>query len=88
MFTVAELMPRLTERVRLSSYQAHRLVSGIPDRLSCRCCAILCDVLDSTPSDLITTAAKNLPARRAAGEEPRSTWPLGEPTRVRLTPEG
>lgn len=71
MFTVAELMPHLTERgITLSSSQVHRLVSGTPERLSLPVLATLCDILDCTPTDLITTSAQNLPARRAAGEAP------------------
>ncbi|MFE5375703.1 helix-turn-helix domain-containing protein [Streptomyces mirabilis] len=70
MFTVAELMPHLTERgITLSSSQVHRLVSGTPERLSLPVLATLCDILDCTPTDLITTSAQNLPARRAVGEE-------------------
>ncbi|MFJ1546381.1 helix-turn-helix domain-containing protein [Streptomyces sp. NPDC088246] len=47
MFTVAELMPHLTERgITLSSSQVHRLVSGTPERLSLPVLATLCDILD------------------------------------------
>ncbi|MGW4689861.1 helix-turn-helix domain-containing protein [Streptomyces sp. NPDC004244] len=38
MFTVAELMPHLTERgITLSSSQVHRLVSGTRNDCPCRC---------------------------------------------------
>ncbi|MFI8951517.1 hypothetical protein ACIGO6_34075 [Streptomyces sp. NPDC053750] len=49
--------------------------------------AALCDILGCTPTDLITTSAQNLPARRAAGEEAPIKPAARRPTRVRLTPE-
>ncbi|WP_443048877.1 helix-turn-helix domain-containing protein [Streptomyces sp. NBC_00328] len=86
MFTVAELMPHLTERgITLSSSQVHRLVSETPERLSVPVPATLCDILDCTPTDLIATSAQNLPARRAAGEETLINLAARRPTRVRLT---
>ncbi|MFE2322785.1 helix-turn-helix domain-containing protein [Streptomyces sp. NPDC059385] len=89
MFTVTELTPHLTERgITLSSSQVHRLVSGTPERLSLPVLATLCDILDSTPTDLIATSAQNLPARHAAGEEAPINLAARRSTRVRLTPEG
>ncbi|MER6721427.1 reverse transcriptase domain-containing protein [Streptomyces halstedii] len=64
-----------------------RLVSGTPERLSLPVLATLCDILDYTPTDLITTTAQNLPVRRAAGEEAPINLAARRPTRVRLTPE-
>ncbi|MFJ9032488.1 helix-turn-helix domain-containing protein [Streptomyces sp. NPDC102274] len=88
MFTVAELMPHLTERgITLSSSQVHRLVSGTPERLSLPVLATLCDILDCTPADLIATSAQNIPARRAVGEEAPINLSARRPKRVRLTPE-
>ncbi|MER6365755.1 helix-turn-helix transcriptional regulator [Kitasatospora sp. NPDC001527] len=86
MFTVTALMPHLSERgITLSSSQVHRLVSGAPERLSLPVLAALCDVLDCTPSDLITTTAENLSARRAVGADTPPDPSARRPKRVRLT---
>ena len=67
MFTVAELMPHLTERgITLSSSQVHRLVSGIPERLSLQVLSALCDILSCTPADLVATTAENAGVRKTA----------------------
>ncbi|MER5556526.1 hypothetical protein ABT001_33555 [Streptomyces sp. NPDC002793] len=50
--------------------------------------ATVCDILDCTPTDLITPSAQNLPARRAVGEDAPINLAARRPTRVRLTPEG
>ncbi|MFB6576585.1 MULTISPECIES: helix-turn-helix domain-containing protein [unclassified Streptomyces] len=74
MFTVAELMPHLTERgITLPSSQVHRLVSGTPERLSLPVLATLCDILDCTPTDLIATSAQNLPAAAPPAKRRRLT---------------
>ncbi|MFE7330193.1 helix-turn-helix domain-containing protein [Streptomyces sp. NPDC057565] len=49
MFTVTELMPRLSERgITLSASQVRRLVSGTLERLSLPVLAVLCDILGCT----------------------------------------
>ncbi|KPI33709.1 hypothetical protein OV450_6417 [Actinobacteria bacterium OV450] len=92
LYALGQRTPRLlpvTERgITLSCSQVHRLVSGTPERLSLPMLATLCDILDCTRTDLITTSAQNLPARRAAGEEAPISLAARRPTRVRLTPEG
>ncbi|MET7356576.1 helix-turn-helix domain-containing protein [Streptomyces mirabilis] len=82
MFTVAELMPHLTERgITLSSSQVHRLVSGTPERLSLPVLATLCDILDCTPTDLITTSPPPRTSQPAAppAKRLRSTWSPADP---------
>ena len=70
MFATTDLRPLLAERgVVLSREQVYRLVTGVPERLSLRTLAALCDILDCTPNDLIevdTTpvAAVMVPVRR------------------------
>ena len=89
MFATTDLVAPLRERgITLSASQVHRLVTGVPERLSLPVLATLCDILDCTPTDLIATSAQNLPARRAAGEEAPINLAARRPTRVRLTPEG
>ncbi|MGW7754479.1 helix-turn-helix domain-containing protein [Streptomyces violaceusniger] len=86
MFTVTELMPHLAERgITLSASQVHRLVSGTPERLSLPILAALCDILDCTPGDLITTSAENVSVRRAAGQDAPIDLTARRPKRVRLT---
>lgn len=66
-----DLVPLLAERgVHLSGTQVWRLVTGKPERLSLHTLAVLCDVLDCTPNDLIkpTTAAARAAPRKEAVE--------------------
>lgn len=94
MFSTTELVPLLAERgVELSASQVHRLVTGTPERLSMMLLAALCDIFDTTPTDLIHTSAENAAPRAAAGGEPEpattrsDTHPAIRPTRARLRPE-
>ena len=91
MFTTTGLVPRLAERgITLSASQVHRLVTGTPERLSLPVLAALCDILDVTPADLITTTAGTVAARKAAaGGGPAAAGPGGgiiRPRRARLRP--
>lgn len=53
--------------VDLSSSQVHRLVTETPERLNLTVLAALCQVLDTTPDDLIHTRdAQPKPARTAS----------------------
>ena len=69
LFATTELGPLLAERgVVLSREQVYRLVTGVPERLSLRTLAALCDILDCTPADLVEPVAEaGLARRRAAG---------------------
>jgi DNA-binding Xre family transcriptional regulator len=65
MFTTTELVPLLVERgINLSVSQVHRLVTGIPERLSLPVLAALCDIFEITPAELIATRAENIDLRR------------------------
>lgn len=72
MFTTTELVPLLAGRgINLSVSQVHRLVTGIPERLSLPVLAALCDIFEITPAELIATKAENIDLRRAGtGSEP------------------
>ena len=52
--------------IDLSASQVHRLVSGTPERLSLQVLSALCDILECTPADLVTTTAENAGVRRTA----------------------
>ncbi len=65
MFTTTELVPLLAGRgINLSVSQVHRLVTGIPERLSLPVLAALCDIFEVTPAELIATKAENIDLRR------------------------
>ena len=66
-YTATELVPMLHDRgVDLSASQVHRLVSGTPERLSLQVLSALCDILECTPADLVTTTAENAGVRKTA----------------------
>jgi DNA-binding Xre family transcriptional regulator len=66
-FTATELVPPLRDRgIDLSASQVHRLVSGIPERLSLQVLSALCDILSCTPADLVATTAENAGVRKTA----------------------
>jgi DNA-binding Xre family transcriptional regulator len=71
MFSTTELQPHLAERgIELSVSQVHRLVTGIPERLSLPVMAALCDILGCTPNDLVEPyVAKSTRARKAASQQ-------------------
>lgn len=73
--TATELVPLLHDRgISLSASQVHRLVSGTPERLSLQVLSALCDILECTPADLVTTTAENAGVRKAAtGDVPAPT---------------
>ena len=70
LFSATDLEPLLAERgITLSSVQVWRLVTQVPERLSLPVLAALCDILEASPADLITTSAETAAtaAREAAG---------------------
>ena len=77
LFATTELVPLLGERgISLSASQVHRLVTGIPERLSLPVLAALCDILECTPAELIATRAANATrARPAPAAAPATPWP-------------
>lgn len=93
LFTAADLVPLLAERgIALSSVQVWRLVTEVPERLSLPVLAALCDILEVTPAELITTRAENTAGRSAAtGGTGTGSGAAGpgalRPRRARLRPE-
>lgn len=93
MFTTTDLVPLLAERgITLSASQVHRLVSGTPERLSLSLLVALCDILGTTPADLVVTRAEDLAPRRipAVGDGRPMIIPAGQrpPTRGKLDLRG
>lgn len=85
MFQTSDLVPLLAERgITLSREQVYRLVAGVPERLSLRTLAALCDILGCAPGDLVEPY-RNAPAgrRRAASSDPPP-----RPKRARIVPPG
>jgi DNA-binding Xre family transcriptional regulator len=85
LWQTTELGPLLAERgVELSAAQVYRLCAGVPERLSLRTLAALCDIFECTPGDLIETEA-------TAGRTPVKTTakrPVAKrPRRARITDE-
>jgi DNA-binding Xre family transcriptional regulator len=72
MFATTDLVAPLAERgVDLSASQVHRLVAGVPERLSLHVLAALCDIFDVTPAQFIVTEAETTAPRQvAAGDKP------------------
>jgi DNA-binding Xre family transcriptional regulator len=90
MFATTDLVPLLAERgIALSASQVHRLVTGVPERLSLPVLAALCDILNVTPADLIVTNAENVgPRKVVAGDRPGPINPEAiRPQRARLRPQ-
>jgi DNA-binding Xre family transcriptional regulator len=82
-YTATELVPMLHDRgIDLSASQVHRLVSGTPERLSLQVLSALCDILECTPADLVTTTAENVGVRRTA------TGDLPAPRAARILDDG
>jgi DNA-binding Xre family transcriptional regulator len=90
MFATTELRPLLAGRgVVLSREQVYRLVTGVPERLSLRTLAALCDILDCTPADLVEPVAEpGRASRRAAGPAGGPAGPKElRPVRARIISE-
>lgn len=76
-FTATELVPLLHERdINLSASQVHRLVSGIPERLSLQVLSALCDILACTPTDLVVTTAENAGVRKSGTSDANGQPPV------------
>ena len=90
LFATTELVPLLGERgISLSASQVHRLVTGIPERLSLPVLAALCDILECTPAELVATRAANAAPRRTGTGDAVATAELPtdlRPRRARLRP--
>jgi DNA-binding Xre family transcriptional regulator len=85
LWQTTELAPLLAERgVELSAAQVYRLCAGVPERLSLRTLAALCDIFECTPNDLIETEAT---AGRAPVKATAKRPVARRPRRARITDE-
>ena len=88
MFATSDLMPLLAARgVVLSREQVYRLVAKVPERLSLKVLAALCDALDCSPADLIEPVpaeAKPAPAKTTSTRA--AVQPI-RPRRARVAPD-
>jgi DNA-binding Xre family transcriptional regulator len=85
LWQTTELGPLLADRgVELSAAQVYRLASGVPERLSLRTLAALCDIFECTPNDLIETSAS---ASRTPAKATAKRPVAKRPRRARITDE-
>lgn len=64
-----DLGPLLRERgIDLSSSQVYRLVTQVPERVSLKTLAALCDIFRCGPEDLITVTAQDARKQRTAND--------------------
>lgn len=90
MFTTTELVGPLRERgITLSASQVHRLVTGVPERLSLAVLAALCDIFEAGPGELIATRAQDTGVRKTASGDLPAPIDLAalRPKRARIRPE-
>lgn len=88
-----DLGPLLAERgVSLSAAQVYRLAARVPERLSLRTLAALCDIFGCTPDQLIDVGPDAPPAPAAGQAEQRGPGGVvelattGRPRRARVSP--
>ncbi|MFR9774038.1 helix-turn-helix domain-containing protein [Nocardia sp. SC052] len=91
-FNATELVPLLHERgINLSASQVHRLVSGMPERLSLQVLSALCDILGCTPADLVATTAENAGVSRTPTDDLPGSVPANvaklRPRAARILPD-
>lgn len=83
MYATTDLRPLLADRgVVLSREQVYRLVTRVPERLSLHTLAVLCDILDCQPGDLVepVAAATKRPT-------PPESVSLPRPRRAKVAPD-
>ena len=87
LFNATDLEPLLAERgITLSSVQVWRLVTQVPERLSLQVLAALCDILETTPADLITATAESAAPRKTAVSSGPADPGAPRPRRASLKP--
>ena len=82
MYATSDIIPHLAEHgITMSTSQAHRLVTGTPDRLNLSVLAALCHILGVTTDELIDTTTHLIGVKpRAVGDTER------HPRRARNAP--
>ena len=88
MFATTDLIEPLTERgVQLSTSQVHRLVTTPPERLNLTVLAALCDILATTPDELILVESANVPSRKVVNDAPTPRGDRVRPIRAEVVPD-
>jgi len=92
LFATTDLVPLLRDRgIELSASQVHRLVTGVPERLSLQVLAALCDIFECDPGTLVETSAENAGVRRVVGGDvPTAAGPVAahlRPVTARILPD-
>ncbi len=88
MFATSDLLPLLVARgVVLSREQVYRLVARVPERLSLKTLAALCDIFDCQPGDLVEPVrGGSAPRPKPAGGDVASKMAGLRPHRARVAP--
>jgi len=87
LWKTSDLGPLLAERgVVLSAAQVYRLAAKVPERLSLRTLAALCDIFDCTPDDLIEVGTASL-APKPDSDGVVELAKVGRPRRARVNPD-
>lgn len=92
LFVTTDLVPLLRDRgIELSVSQVHRLVTGVPERLSLQVLAALCDIFECEPGTLVETSAENAGVRQVVGGDvPAPDAPVAvhlRPVAARILPD-
>jgi DNA-binding Xre family transcriptional regulator len=88
MFATTDLVEPLAERgVQLSTSQVHRLVTTPPERLNLTVLAALCDILATTPDELILVESANVPSRKVVNDAPTPRGDRVRPIRAEVVPD-
>lgn len=67
MHNSTDLIPHLRERdIDLSSSQVYRLVTSQPERVSLKLVAVICDIFNCDPNDLVTVTATDAQRKKTA----------------------
>jgi DNA-binding Xre family transcriptional regulator len=88
LWKTSDLAPLLAERgVTLSSAQVYRLVAKVPERLTLRTLAALCDIFSCTPDDLIEIGTGMTgDDKKRTGRTVADLKAVGRPRRARVGP--
>jgi DNA-binding Xre family transcriptional regulator len=88
LFATSDLVPLLAARgVVLSREQVYRLVAKVPERLSLRVLAALCDALECSPAELIEVVPADANAAPAKTTSTRTAVQQIRPRRARVAPD-
>lgn len=86
MFATTDLLAPLAERgIELSAAQVYRLVTGTPERLNLHVLAAVCDILGTTPGELIEPVVEATDRKRRVASDQTPDHGVRRPRRARIT---